>query len=70
MFLRWFRNAVILRLRKGKVLFFLFSDAVIIGASSVKHLEENLTSAKHGPIHEGVLKLKNDTYRIIFHCFV
>ena len=50
--------------------FFLFSDAVIIGASSVKHLEENLKSAKYGPIHEGVLKLMNDTYRIIFHYYV
>lgn len=28
-------------------------DAVIIGASSVKHLDENLKSTKHGPLHEG-----------------
>ena len=31
-------------------------DAVIIGASSVKHLEENLKSTKHGPLHEGMTK--------------
>ena len=28
-------------------------DAVIIGASSVKQLEENLKTTKHGPLHEG-----------------
>ena len=29
-------------------------DAVIIGASSIKHLEDNIKSTKHGPLHEGV----------------
>ena len=29
-------------------------DAVIIGASSIKHLEDNIMSTKHGPLHEGV----------------
>ena len=33
----------------------MFSDTVIIGASSVKHLEENLKSTKNGPLHEGEL---------------
>lgn len=28
-------------------------DAVIIGASSIKHLEDNIKSTKHGPLHEG-----------------
>ena len=32
---------------------FVFSDAVIIGASSLKHLEENLKSTKRDPLHEG-----------------
>lgn len=32
---------------------FVVSDAVILGASSVKHLEENIKSTKHGPLHEG-----------------
>jgi len=31
-------------------------DAVIIGASSIKHLEENIKSTKHGPLHEYVVK--------------
>ena len=31
----------------------MFSDAVILGAASIKHLEENLKSAKNGPLHEG-----------------
>lgn len=31
-----------------------FLDAVIIGASSVKQLKENLQSAKNGPLHEGM----------------
>ena len=35
---------------------FVVSDAVILGASSVKHLEENLKSTKHGPLHEGKYK--------------
>ena len=34
--------------------FFAILDAVIIGGSSVKHLEENLKSTKHGPLHEGI----------------
>ncbi|CAH3151635.1 unnamed protein product [Pocillopora meandrina] len=37
-------------------------DAVIIGASSVKHLEENLKSAKHGPIHEDVVALFEEAW--------
>ena len=36
-------------------LFFVyFLDAVIIGASSVKQLKENLQSTKNGPLHEGM----------------
>ena len=35
-------------------MFFFCPDAVIIGGSSVKHLEENLKSTKHGPLHEGI----------------
>lgn len=35
-----------------------FSDAVIIGASSVKHLEENLKSTKSGPLHDGEQRYK------------
>lgn len=31
-----------------------FLDAVIIGASSVKQLKENLQSTKNGPLHEGM----------------
>lgn len=31
-------------------------DAVIIGASSIQHLEENIKSTKHGPLHEDVVK--------------
>ena len=31
----------------------MFSDAVILGAASIEHLEENLKSAKNGPLHEG-----------------
>lgn len=41
---------------------FSFSDAVIIGASSVKHLEENLKSAKHGPLHEDVVALFEEAW--------
>ena len=37
-------------------------DAVIIGASSIKHLEENIKSTKHGPLHEGELNLTAITF--------
>ncbi|PFX25622.1 Aflatoxin B1 aldehyde reductase member 2 [Stylophora pistillata] len=40
-------------------------DAVIIGASSVKHLEENLKSTKHGPLHEDVVELFEETWGIL-----
>ena len=40
---------------------YLFSDAVILGASSVKHLEENLKSTKSGPLHEGKSQLRSET---------
>ncbi|KAL9981155.1 hypothetical protein ACROYT_G009823 [Oculina patagonica] len=37
-------------------------DAVILGASSVKHLEENLKSTKHGPLHEDVVKVFDEAW--------
>ncbi|XP_020622396.1 aflatoxin B1 aldehyde reductase member 4-like [Orbicella faveolata] len=37
-------------------------DAVILGASSVKHLEENIKSTKHGPLHEDVVKIFEETW--------
>ncbi|CAH3151636.1 unnamed protein product [Pocillopora meandrina] len=40
-------------------------DAVIIGASSVKHLEENLKSTKHPPLHEDVVGLFEETWGVL-----
>lgn len=37
-------------------------DAVIVGASSAKHLEENLKSTKHGPLHEDVVKVFEEAW--------
>ncbi|XP_044173576.1 aflatoxin B1 aldehyde reductase member 2-like isoform X2 [Acropora millepora] len=37
-------------------------DAVIIGASSVKHLRENLESTKQGPLHEDVVKIFEEAW--------
>ncbi|CAH3192525.1 unnamed protein product [Porites evermanni] len=37
-------------------------DAVIIGASSVKQLKENLQSTKNGPLHEDVVKLFDEAW--------
>ncbi|XP_022790633.1 aflatoxin B1 aldehyde reductase member 2-like [Stylophora pistillata] len=39
-----------------------YGDAVIVGASSVKHLEENLKSTKHGPLHEDVVKVFEEAW--------
>ncbi|XP_020622286.1 aflatoxin B1 aldehyde reductase member 2-like [Orbicella faveolata] len=38
------------------------SDAVILGASSVKHLEESIKSTKHGPLHEDVVKVFDEAW--------
>jgi len=44
-------------------------DAVIIGASSVKQLEENLKTTKHGPLHEDVVKVFDEAWgEIKGHC--
>lgn len=43
---------------KHSLIFVMLSDAVILGASSVKHLEENLKSSKNGRLHEGELTLR------------
>ena len=43
---------------KHSLTFVMLSDAVILGASSVKHLEENLKSSKNGRLHEGELILR------------
>jgi len=56
---------------------FVVSDAVILGASSVKHLEENLKSTKHEPLHEGKYKEKiqkgsfvlNNIFSEVMVCF-
>ena len=48
---------VLIDTKCGSVSFAL--DAVIIGASSIKHLEENIKSTKHGPLHEGELNYSN-----------
>lgn len=48
---------VLIDIRCGFVSFAL--DAVIIGASSIKHLEENIKSTKHGPLHEGEFNYSN-----------
>ncbi|XP_068750548.1 aflatoxin B1 aldehyde reductase member 4-like isoform X1 [Montipora capricornis] len=37
-------------------------DAVIIGASSVKHLKENLESTKHGPLHQDVVEVFDEAW--------
>jgi len=37
-------------------------DAVILGASSVKHLEESIKSTKHGPLHEDVVKVFDEAW--------
>ena len=36
-----------------------FLDAVVIGASSVKQLKENLQSTKNGPLHEGMYSVSS-----------
>ncbi|KAI0785680.1 Aldo/keto reductase [Abortiporus biennis] len=42
-----------------------FGDAVLIGASSVKHIEENLTDLEKGPLPEEVLKVLDDAWAIV-----
>lgn len=37
-------------------------DTVILGASSVMHLEENIKSTKHGPLHEDVVKVFDEAW--------
>jgi len=37
-------------------------DTVILGASSLKHLEENIKSTKHGPLHEDVVKIFDEAW--------
>ncbi|XP_068750546.1 aflatoxin B1 aldehyde reductase member 2-like isoform X2 [Montipora capricornis] len=37
-------------------------DAVIIGASSVKHLKENLESTKHGPLQQDVVEVFDEAW--------
>lgn len=37
-------------------------DAVIIGGSSVKHLEENINSTKRGPLHEDVVRVFEEAW--------
>ncbi|KAI0371015.1 Aldo/keto reductase [Pilatotrama ljubarskyi] len=39
-----------------------YGDAVLIGASSVKHIEENLNDLEKGPLPEEVLKVLDDAW--------
>ncbi|OSX56605.1 hypothetical protein POSPLADRAFT_1174997 [Postia placenta MAD-698-R-SB12] len=39
-----------------------YGDAVIIGASSVKHIEENLVDLEKGPLPDAVVKALDDTW--------
>ncbi|XP_015754891.1 PREDICTED: aflatoxin B1 aldehyde reductase member 4-like [Acropora digitifera] len=39
-----------------------YGDAVIIGASSIKHLEDNIKSTKHGPLHEDIVRVFEEAW--------
>lgn len=50
--LRWLNHHSVLKRELG--------DGVIVGASSVKHLEENLTALDQGPLPEEVVQALDD----------
>lgn len=42
-----------------------FGDGIIIGASSVKHLEENLANLEKGPLPDSVVEVVEEAWKII-----
>ncbi|KAK7677164.1 hypothetical protein QCA50_019873 [Cerrena zonata] len=42
-----------------------YGDSVIIGASSLKHIEENLVDLEKGPLPEEVVKVLDDAWEIV-----
>ncbi|KAJ5728521.1 Aldo/keto reductase [Penicillium malachiteum] len=55
--LRWLSHHSQLKVEKG--------DGIIIGASSLKHLEENLLALSHGPLPEDVVEAMNKGWEIV-----
>ncbi|KAI0034794.1 Aldo/keto reductase [Vararia minispora EC-137] len=55
--LRWISNHSQLKREKG--------DAIIIGASSVGHLEQNLVDLEKGPLPEDMLKVLDEAWAIV-----
>lgn len=55
--LRWIMNHSMLKRENG--------DAIIIGASSVKHLEDNLKDLEKGPLPEEVVKMLDDAWLMV-----
>jgi aflatoxin B1 aldehyde reductase len=42
-----------------------FGDAIIVGASSVEHLEDNLVDLEKGPLPEEVIKVVNEVWPLV-----
>lgn len=42
-----------------------YGDSVIIGASSVKHLEENLNDLEKGPLPDEVVKSLDEAWGVV-----
>ncbi|KAH9483768.1 Aldo-keto reductase [Psilocybe cubensis] len=55
--LRWISHHSLLKKDKG--------DAVLIGASSLKHIKENLVDLEKGPLPEDVVKALDDAWNIV-----
>ncbi|KAI9046681.1 hypothetical protein LZ554_009420 [Drepanopeziza brunnea f. sp. 'monogermtubi'] len=55
--MRWLRHHSLLKKESG--------DAIIIGASSVKHLEDNLNDVEKGPLPEDVLEALDKAWLVV-----
>lgn len=55
--LRWVNHHSMMKREEG--------DAIIIGASSVKHLEDNLNDLEKGPLPEEVVKSLDEAWAVV-----